>query len=657
MSWAPRPPIVLVLLICVGLAAAVPAAEPSVETKAQQVWQLLDYVAVDYGGAVANGAVLKDSEYAEMQEFVAAAERQLHELPHDTASDALQQRAATLRSMVANKADPATVAQLAKVLASAVQQAYPFPVAPMTTPDLRRGAQLFQTQCAVCHGPRGHGDGPLAATLDPKPTALSERTRARERSLFALHQVISNGVEGTAMTSFGALPDQERWALAFFVGTLSYTDDDTAAGAKLWQSSAAVRQTIAGLDVLTQTSEHALAGRFDEESAQAVMAYLHANPQVLAANKPGGTAIAKAKIAQSLLALQDGDRASAGKFALSAYLDGFEPVEPALETRDRALFERIEAAMAAYRAQVADGSLADVRASEQTLQHLLDEADQALAPSQHDAVAAFIGALTILLREGLEALLVVVAMLALLKKAQRNDVLVYVHAGWVAALTAGGATWAVATYLVGVSGASREMTEGFSSLFATVVLLGVGMWMHQKSIAGRWQVYLKEKLSSALNKRTAWFLFSLAFIAVYREVFETVLFYAALWTEGNGWPLLAGLASGIVLLAVLAAVLLRTSARLPIGQFFAASSLLVAVLAVVLAGKGVAALQEAGLLHTSPVAIARIDLLGIYPSWQPLLAQLAVLLAAAAAFVINTRSVRPVMNPRARVAPAGRDSP
>ncbi|MFI4895102.1 MAG: FTR1 family protein, partial [Steroidobacterales bacterium] len=379
--------------------------------------------------------------------------------------------------------------------------------------------------------------------------------------------------------------------------------------------------------------------------------------QVLAANKPGGTAIAKARIAQSLLALQDGDRASAGKFALSAYLDGFEPVEPALETRDRALFEKIEAAMAAYRAQVADGSLADVRSSEQTLQHLLDEADQALAPSQHDAVAAFIGALTILLREGLEALLVVVAMLALLKKAQRNDVLVYVHAGWVAALAAGGATWAIATYLVGVSGASREMTEGFSALFATVVLLGVGMWMHQKSMAGRWQVYLKEKLSSALNKRTAWFLFSLAFIAVYREVFETVLFYAALWTEGNGWPLLAGLASGIVLLAVLAAVLLRTSARLPIGQFFAASSLLVAVLAVVLAGKGVAALQEAGLLHTSPVAIARIDLLGIYPSWQPLLAQLAVLLTAAAAFVVNTRSVRPVMNPRARVAPAGRDRP
>jgi FTR1 family protein len=109
----------------------------------------------------------------------------------------------------------------------------------------------------------------------------------------------------------------------------------------------------------------------------------------------------------------------------------------------------------------------------------------------------------------------------------------------------------------------------------------------------------QEKLSSALNKRTAWFLFSLAFVAVYREVFETVLFFAALWTEGNGWPLLAGLGTGIGILALLAIVLLRTSTRLPIGQFFAASSLLVAVLAVILAGKGIAGLQEAGLIHTS----------------------------------------------------------
>jgi high-affinity iron transporter len=477
--------------------------------------------------------------------------------------------------------------------------------------------------------------------LDPKPTALAEHLRARERSLFALHQVISNGVNGTAMASFGALPEEDRWALAFFVGTLPYDDADKSAGATVWQTSAKARETIAGLDALTQTSEHALADRLDADTAKSVTAYLRANPQALAANKPGGISIAKARLAESVAAVRAGDRATATKLALSAYLDGFEPIEPALATRDRPLFEKIESGMVAYRAKVASGSVEEVQAAAQTLKQQLEDADKALAPTENDAAATFVGALTILLREGLEALLVVVAMVAFLKKAERQDVLVYVHAGWVAALAAGGVTWAVATYLVGVSGASRELTEGFSSLFAAVVLLGVGMWMHQKSVAGRWQVYLKEKMSAALSQRAAWFLFSLAFIAVYREVFETVLFYAALWTEENGWPLLAGLGAGMAILGVIAAILLRTSAKLPIGKFFAASSLLVAVLAVVLAGKGIAGLQEAGWVHTSPVTFPRIDILGIRPTLQTLLAQLTVLVAVAIAFVVNTRANSP----------------
>ena len=629
----------LLLATCALIGGPNYAAETT-ELKAKQIWQLLDYVAVDYGGAVANGAVLKASEYAEMQEFAATAERQLGELPDQTDKGSLLQQATALRAAVAAKADPVSVAKLAHALSSAVQKTYPFPVAPTAMPVLAKGGQLCQAQCAACHGQQGRGDGPLAASLNPKPTALADHTRARERSLFALHQIISNGVQGTAMQGFGALSDEDRWALAFFVGTLPYAQSDKDEGAKLWQANAQVRQTVASLDALTQTSEHVLADKLDVPSAKALTAYLRTNPNALNVNSPKGTAIAKAKLSESVTALLAGDRAGATKLALSAYLDGFEPVEPALATRNRPLFEKIEAAMVSYRALIANGSPADVQTAELHLRGLLDEADKVLAPSDDDAVAAFIGALTILLREGLEALLVVVAMLAFLKKAERKDVLIYVHAGWASALAAGGITWAVATYLVGVSGASRELTEGFSSLFAAVVLLGVGMWMHQKSVAGRWQVYLKEKLSSALNKRTAWFLFSLAFVAVYREVFETVLFFAALWTEGNGWPLLAGLGTGMGILALLAVVLLRTSARLPIGQFFAASSLLVAILAVVLAGKGIAGLQEAGLLQTSPISIPRIDLLGIYPSWQTLSAQFAVLFIVVVAFTINLRSSR-----------------
>ncbi|MDA8383829.1 MAG: cytochrome c/FTR1 family iron permease [Betaproteobacteria bacterium] len=639
MRWlASYRTLALLLASCVSITAHPSSTELPDQAKAKQVWQLLDYMAVDYAGAVSRGTVVKDSEYAEMQEFAAEAERQVGELPHGQALNRLKQQASQLRNAVASKAEAASVAEQARGLAAAVLQAYPFPVSPATAPDLRRGAQLFQAQCAMCHGPQGHGDGPLAATLNPRPIALADRDRAAQRSLFALYQIIGGGVKGTAMPSFRAVSDDDRWALAFFVGTLAYSDDVRAAGAKIWQANAEARQAITGLDALTQTSERALAARLGDEKAAEVIAFLRSNPQALASARAGSTSIAKAKLSESLAALERGDRAAATKLALSAYLDGFEPVEPALAARNRALFEKIESAMTAYRAHVASSSVEDVRAAEQSLQALLDEADAALAPGHADAAATFIGALTILLREGLEALLVVVAIVAFLKKAERRETLVYVHSGWIAALAAGGVTWGIATYLVDVSGASRELTEGFSSLFAAVVLLSVGIWMHQKSVAGRWQVFLKQKMSAALSHRTAWFLFSLAFVAVYREVFETVLFYAALWTEGNGWPLLAGLGAGASILGIIAVLLLRTSARLPIGKFFAASSALVAILAVVLAGKGIAALQEAGWLHTSPAPIPRIDVLGIYPSMQTLLAQTAVLFVVVMAFVINTRS-------------------
>jgi high-affinity iron transporter len=115
------------------------------------------------------------------------------------------------------------------------------------------------------------------------------------------------------------------------------------------------------------------------------------------------------------------------------------------------------------------------------------------------------------------SLLIVVAMIAFLR-AIDGEMVRHVHVGWVAALAAGALTWAVATFFIGISGASRELTEGFGSLFAAVVLLSVGIWMHGKSQAGEWQRYINETLGNALSRSSGWFLFGLAFIVVYREV-------------------------------------------------------------------------------------------------------------------------------------------
>lgn len=169
---------------------------------------------------------------------------------------------------------------------------------------------------------------------------------------------------------------------------------------------------------------------------------------------------------------------------------------------------------------LANQARATAQATEVTA--LFDRAEVVLQDSHADSTTAFLGSFTILLREGIEAMLIVIGMIAFLRKAERREVLPAVHAGWIAALLAGVATWAIATHLVDISGASREVTEGTSALFAAVVLLGVGIWMHQKSLAGRWQQYMHSKVSAALTRRSAIFLFGLAFIAVYRGLSRSI---------------------------------------------------------------------------------------------------------------------------------------
>jgi high-affinity iron transporter len=572
-----------------------------------------------------------------MQEFAREASRQLEGLPPTSSTKALRDGTAELRTSIANKAPASIVADQARHLADALLLAYPVQTTPTNTPDIKLGGRLYANQCAACHGISGRADGPLASQLNPPPIAFADHTRARERSVFALQQIITRGVPGTSMPSFTKLTDDDRWALAYFVSTMSYTKADRDAGAKLWAKQPALHAAVPTLGALGQSSEAGLAKHLGDDTARSLLSFLRNSPELVTASSADSLALAKAHLKQSVTALSAGNRTEASRLALSAYLDGFEPVEPALAAKNAELFHEVENLMGQFRNAAAAGQLEQARQIESKLQNRLDTANEALSGT-NDPMSTFLGALTILLREGLEALLVVVAMLAFLKKANRKDALPYVHAGWITALAMGGFTWAVATYLVNVSGASREMTEGFSAIFAAVVLLAVGIWMHQKSLAGRWQAYVQQKLSAALNGKSMLMLFLLAFVTVYREVFETVLFYAALWTEENGAYLLAGLGLGIAILAGIAAILLRSSARLPISQFFAASSALVGILAVVLIGKGAAALQKVGLIPDTPVSLPRIELLGVYPSLQPIAAQLVILMIIIASIAYNLKS-------------------
>lgn len=613
------------------------AAEPA---PAQTIWRLTDYVAVDYAGAVADGKVLIDSEYAEQNEFVATIREKIGELPPTPAKEDLQRQSAVLVAAVAAKADPRQVANLAHMLGAALLAAYPVPLAPKTAPDLARGASLYRETCMGCHGATGGGDGPAAASLQTKPVAFADRTRARERSPFGLAQVIEQGLEGTAMPSFANLSADDRWALAFTIGNFAFTPGEAHEGETLWKDREDLRKLVPDLETLTQTSLSALSQKIGEKDALPLLAYLRANPGAVVPRNGASLALARDHIAAAVTAYEAGAFKPAEEEALAAYLDGFEPVEPLLKAHDAALMSEIEGAMGEFRSMIGKHApLDEIKARQTAIAGMLDKAGIALSSDNASDAANFTGAFTILFREGLEALLIVVAMIAFLRKAERPEVLRYVHMGWTVALFAGFLTWVAATYLVSFSGASRELTEGAGSLLAAIVLLSVGIWMHGKAQAGAWQLYIEEKLSHALSQKSAWFLFVLSFVVVYREVFETILFYMALWAEGSHGAVIAGAGAGAVALVAIGWVMLRWSRELSIGKFFSWSSLLMALLAVVLVGKGVKGLQEAGLIDVRTLNSApSFDLLGLFPTVQTVAGQGLMILALAAGFAWNRRT-------------------
>ncbi|UUS13693.1 cytochrome c/FTR1 family iron permease [Stenotrophomonas sp. CD2] len=614
------------------------------ESKVPTTWRLLDYIAVDYREAVRDGEVINETEYAEMLEFSATAAQSINELPLSSESEQLKEGALALQQAIQAKAEPEVVANRARSLAGVLVKAHPIPLRPSKAPDYARGQELYGQLCASCHGATGAGDGPAAAGLDPPPIDFTDRGRADERSVFGLYQVIDQGLEGTSMVSYSSLPVDERWALATYVGALAYPEAAANEGKALIEGNPKLRSEL-NFDTYISMTPAALANNVrSAEQAAAIVAYLRRQPEA-AQSQAMESALATSRrlLEQSMEAYRLGQATKAKELALSAYLDGFEPVEPLLAARDNGLMVQIEAAMARVRSGIAGNVAADqLEHQVEALDGLFAQAEQVLGQEQTSAIASFAAAFTILLREGLEALLIVVAMIALLRKAERAEMLPWVHAGWISALAAGLATWILATWVITISGASRELSEGFGSLLAAVVLVWVGIWMHGKSHAENWQRYVREKLGHALSRKSGVFLFGLIFVVVYREVFETILFYAAIWSQGNANSVVAGGASASLVLVVIGWLMMRFSRRLPISQFFRYSAVLIAVLATVLIGKAVSALQEAGYLPISWLDNAlRIEVLGLYPTVEGIAAQVLVAVILAVGFWRAQRSSSP----------------
>ena len=640
MSRASTRALVAMLLLAFAWLALPAAAAPGDNERAQTVIHMLDYVSVDYPEFVKDGKVLDEPEYQEQREFASQSIRLLEQLPAAEGRDALVAKSRELLARSDAKAPGEEVSALARAVTADVVRIYRLVVAPRQAPDLQRAATLFAAQCASCHGAAGRGDGPLAKGMDPAPSNFHDDARMKQRSIFGLYNTITLGVGGTPMRAFSEFDEADRWALAFLAAGLRARPEEVARGEALWTQGRG-KESFGDLRALVTSAPQAVQQQGGAD-ADAVRAFLTARPAAIAAARPAPLDLARAKLRESLEAYRKGDRAGARQAAITAYLEGFELVEAALDNVDPQLRRRTEEAMMALRSDIDAARPAD--AFERRVQEvlgLLDTVDTELSGGEMSPTAAFTSSLLILLREGLEAILVLAAIIAFVRKTGRRDALVYVHIGWIAAALLGVATWFAASRFIRVTGASREVTEGVAALLAAGMLLYVGLWLHNRSHAHAWQSFIREQVTGALGKRTLWAMAGISFLAVYRELFEVILFYETLWAQAGAArhdAVLAGMGTGALLLAMLAWVILKYSVRLPLGLFFSATSWLLVALAVVFVGHGVAALQEAGWLVATPVDFVAVPLLGVHSNLQGLLAQAAALALTMGVLLAGRRS-------------------
>jgi high-affinity iron transporter len=377
---------------------------------AQVILHLLDYVAVDYPQFVQDGTVLDQSEYDEQVEFSQQVRTLLDQLPVHSAQSSLSSQTEQLVALIQNKRPGLEVSALAHQLRWHIIHAYNVAVAPKRPPDLQMAAELYQTQCAACHGLQGQGDGPAGANLGPTPSNFHDRQRMDQRSIYGLYSTITLGVQGTAMTSFRTLSEDERWALAFYVSALADDVADLARGAELWQPGVDKTQFPDLASIATATASEIRAAHGDD--GVRVLAYLRSQPQVVMSSSELPLARSARLVRESLAAYQRGQMQAAQALAVSAYLDGFELVEASLDAVDRRLRMTVEAEMMRYRAMIKNQEPTAAVDEGNRVQGLLAEVTTLLAGARLPAGAVFFSAFVILLREGLEAVLVLAAILA-----------------------------------------------------------------------------------------------------------------------------------------------------------------------------------------------------------------------------------------------------
>lgn len=626
---------ILILLIQLSSLNVFAQVKDSVNSSPRALVHILDYVAQDYPGAVSHGKIMKQSEFAEQRQFAHSAHSLVIELIKSgvlkNGSNLISQ-VVQLENQISARAGSDEIAKIAHTIKNEVIRQTGMKVAPMSWPDLAAGKKLFSQFCVSCHGTSGTGDGKLAATLNPKPANLVDGKRIQSISPFQVFNTIRMGVQGTAMPAFRGITDKQAWALAFYVKSLHARK----------KNPALAKTPIATLNQLRSDVDLEKVATLNDAELKAILAKKElANPGIamselrLAGNRgmiANSLSLAVSYLDQVQKDYQKGKINEARRKAVLAYLDGVEPVEPSLRAHAPELITTLENKMTVVRGDIEKGvSIPELDRSIQAAKVYINKAKNVLESQNNSAGFAFIMAASILLREGLEAFLIILAILGVIRAVGSRKAALWVHAGWILAILFGVVAWFFTDWIIsiGFGPVHRELMEGGVSLVAVVVLLYVGFWLHSKTEINKWKEFIEVRVKNMTTGGNLLGLASIAFFAVFREALESVLFLSALTIEGGPGSKVAvgfGAVTAILIVIILGAVVLRFSARLPIRKLFKYSSFMLGFLSIVLVGKGIHSLQEIGWMSvtTTPFSL-NINLIGLYPTLQTIIAQLIIL--------------------------------
>ena len=577
---------------------------------------LLQYVGSDYRGAVADGAILDEYEYQEMSQFTRIlVEEHARLAPDGSEVGKGIQRLATL---VEEKQDPAKVLGLTRELVAAMTRELGVVTYPARAPSVEEGSKLYASACSQCHGVNGDGIGPSAAGQVPPPTSF-RGARMKAVAPHQLYNAVGFGVAGTAMPSYeDAFSPSQRWDVSFYLMTLR---DDFSPRAP----STALPVTVRELATLSDDELSATRGL----DSEALDFYRSAVPETA---EDELLRLAERKLEESYGAFQSGDRNRAVRLSVEAYLEGIEPTEATLLSLDSRLVRNLERELTQYRALLREGGEREAVAGRlDRIRALTTDARKTLAGTGTGFGFGFLQSAAILLREGIEAALLVALLLSYLAAAGLPELRRYILGGAVAGIVAGGLTWLLAQLLVETSTLEREALEGLTSLLAAAVLFSVSFWILHNADLKRWKSYIHDRAKSALGTGSGLALAAVSFLAVYREAFETVLFYQALWLRSGstaGGAIVLGLAAGLVALTAVIVLMFHYGKKIPLKPFFAITGILLGILSLVFAGYGIAELQKIGWVQETPLDwIPYVPFLELQPTLEGLSLQLGIFLS------------------------------